>query len=69
MAHSILASPIRSQSSATGCQFDQSSDLLEMLGRVIFEVPFTDLQDAIGKSGASKIPSSMSKLSLWIRSS
>jgi hypothetical protein len=34
----------------------------------MLEVPLTDLQDAIGKSGASKIPCAMSNLSLWIKS-
>jgi hypothetical protein len=49
--------------------FNQSSDLLLKLGRVMLEAPLTDLQDAIGKSGASKIRRAMSKLSLWIKSS
>jgi hypothetical protein len=49
--------------------FNQSSDLLVKFGRVMLEVPLTDLQDAIGKSGASKIFNAISNLSLWIKSS
>jgi hypothetical protein len=66
MVHSILVSPVRSQSSATGCQFLRPIIRpTRKVSRMMFEAPLTDLQDA----GASKIPSAVSKSSLWIRSS
>jgi hypothetical protein len=49
--------------------FQESSILLYNLGRLLLEIPLTDLQDAIGKSGPSKIPEAMSKLSNWVRMS
>lgn len=46
--------------------FHQSSNLLYNLGRLLLEIPLTNLQDAIGKSGPSKIPKAMSDLSTWV---
>lgn len=47
--------------------FQESSILLHNLGRLLLEISLTDLQDAIGKSGPSKIPEAMSNLSNWVR--
>lgn len=47
--------------------FQESSVVLYSLGRLLLEVSLTDLQDAIGKSGPSKIPEAMANLSNWAR--
>ncbi|KFY06617.1 hypothetical protein V492_07908 [Pseudogymnoascus sp. VKM F-4246] len=47
--------------------FQESSILLYNLGRLLLEVSLTDLQDAIGKSGPSKIPEAMANLSSWVK--
>ncbi|OBT92855.2 hypothetical protein VE01_09039 [Pseudogymnoascus verrucosus] len=49
--------------------FQESSILLYNLGRLLLEIPLTDIQNAIGKSGPSKIPEAMSKVSNWVRMS
>lgn len=47
--------------------FQESSILLYNLGRLLLEISLTDLQDAIGRSGTSKIHEAMSNLSNWAR--
>ncbi|KFY47536.1 hypothetical protein V496_10598 [Pseudogymnoascus sp. VKM F-4515 (FW-2607)] len=47
--------------------FQDTSILLYNLGRLLLEIPLTDLQDAIGRSGPSRVPEAMLKLSNWVR--
>jgi hypothetical protein len=53
--------------SGTSTYHHECSRLLNQLGRIILEIPLTDLQNSIGKSGPAGIPAAMSGLKLWAK--